>query len=188
MVVVVVDKSGFILRRADAVLVMVDLQDRLLAAMGRKDDVVAASIRLVKGCSHLGIPIIVTEQYPKGLGPTVSSLKDIVPTAIEKISFDCCGEDGFLTELKKTSRHQVILCGSETHICVLQTCVSLLQEGFDVHVIADAVCSRNDGDRDVALTTMRQAGAVVSSVETALFQILGKAGTAEFKEISAIVK
>ncbi len=169
-------------------MVMVDLQERLLAAMERKDDVVAAAARLAEGCSRLDVPTIVTEQYPKGLGPTVPILKDLVPNAIEKISFDCCGEKDFLRELKKTSRHQVVLCGSETHICVLQTCLSLLQGGFDVHVMADAVCSRRDEDRGLALKTMRQAGAVVSSVETALFQLLGRAGTSEFKEISAIVK
>ncbi len=180
--------SGFILRRDDSVLVMVDLQERLLAAMDKKEEVVGAASRLARGCYLLDVPIMVTEQYPKGLGPTVSVLKDIVPPAMEKISFDCCGEDGFLSELKRSSGNQVLLCGSETHICVLQTCISLLEEGYDVHVIADAVCSRDDADRDRALATMRQAGAVISSVETALFQLLGRAGTPEFKEISAIVK
>lgn len=180
--------SRFKLRRDDAVLVMVDLQERLLAAMERKEEVVAAAGRLLQGCGILGVPVVVTEQYPKGLGPTVPELQGISSTVVEKITFDCCGEESFLQALNGPKRRQVILCGSETHICVLQTCLSLLDEGHDVHVVTDAVCSRKDLDRDSALSTMRQAGAVVSSVETVLFQLVGRAGTAEFKEISAIVR
>lgn len=180
--------SGFTVDVDRAVLVVIDLQDRLMAAMPLRQEVIAAALRLIKGCSVLGVPILVTEQYPRGLGPTVEDLISHLPKGVEKLDFDCCGERSFLDSLKATGRNQVLVCGAEAHVCVLQTCLSLLDKGYDVHLVADAICSRKDSDKDIAMATARQAGVVVSSVETALFQMLKRAGSADFKEISAIVR
>jgi len=178
-----------VLDRDDCVLLVIDMQERLMAAMDRNEEATAAAGRLIEGCAVLQVPTIVTEQYPKGLGPTVPALTAILaPERFEKVSFDCCGEEGFLDALAATGRRQVLICGAEAHICVLQTCMGLLGAGYNVHIASDAVCSRSEEDRGSALGSMRQAGAVVSSTETALFQMLKAAGSDEFKRISRIVK
>ena len=107
---------------------------------------------------------------------------------IEKICFSCCGHEEFNSRLDALGRRTVLLTGMESHICVFQTCLDLLAMGYNVHVPWDAVCSRNDGNRDYALRLMERAGAIITSTETAAFQILGRAGTPEFKEISSLLK
>ena len=138
----------------------------------------------------MDIPLLITEQYPKGLGPTIPEIKDVIPSyaPIEKISFSCCGEPFFLEAVQVTGRQQVVLAGMETHVCVLQTCLDLLKEGFDVHVVSDAVCSRTEQNYRAGLEFMRDAGAVISCTETVLFQLLEKAGTEPFKIISKRIK
>ena len=138
----------------------------------------------------MDIPLLITEQYPKGLGPTIPEIKDVIPSyaPIEKISFSCCGEPFFLEAVQVTGRQQVVLAGMETHVCVLQTCLDLLKEGFDVHVVSDAVCSRTEQNYRAGLEFMRDAGAVISCTETVLFQLLAKAGTESFKIISKRIK
>jgi nicotinamidase-related amidase len=136
------------------------------------------------------IPIVHTQQYTRGLGPTVdavaSHLEGIEP--VEKIFFSCCGEEPFGEKLDSLGRSKVILTGMETHVCVLQTALDLLDAGYIVHVPWDAVCSRTDGNRDAGLRFMEQAGAVLTSTETVIFQVLEKAGTPQFKEISSLLK
>jgi nicotinamidase-related amidase len=131
-----------------------------------------------------------TEQYPKGLGPTVPELRAALEPAapVEKLTFDCCGEPTFAPALDAAGRPAVIVCGMETHICVLQTVLGLLARGATVHVAADAVCSRDPENARVALELMRDAGAVVTCTETVLFQLLERAGTPEFKAIQQLVK
>jgi nicotinamidase-related amidase len=132
----------------------------------------------------------VTEQYPKGLGPTVTEIKDsLQPYApIEKITFSCCGEKSFLDAASGTGKNQIILVGMETHVCVLQTCIDLLQAGHVVHVVSDAVCSRSFENYRTALEYMRDAGAVITCTETVLFQLLERAGSDEFRAISKRIK
>ncbi|MFO0753734.1 MAG: isochorismatase family protein, partial [Thermodesulfovibrionales bacterium] len=135
-------------------------------------------------------PVILTEQYPKGLGPTVSEIREILPSAapVEKMSFNCCEEPSFMREIKYIERKTLLLAGMEAHICVLQTCLSLLRDGFTVHVIRDAVCSRTKANWETGLAFMHDAGAVITSTETVLFQVLKKAGTEDFKAISQRIK
>jgi nicotinamidase-related amidase len=138
----------------------------------------------------LQVPVVVTEQYPKGLGRTVPELQAVIPgyKPIEKVAFNCCGEPAFLAEIRKLGKKSIIMTGMETHICVLQTTVGLLREGFTVHVVRDAICSRTDESWNTGIEYMRDAGAAVTATETVLFQLLKVAGTEEFKKISQRIK
>lgn len=180
----------FILKRDNALLVIVDIQERLAVAMSEKDRVIINTLHLLDAAKRMDIPLLITEQYPKGLGPTVSEIKDSVQSyaPIEKITFSCCGEGFFTEAVEETGRKQIILVGMETHVCVLQTCIDLLQADYNVHVVADAICSRTDANYRTALELMRDAGAVITCTETVLFQLLVKAGTEEFKAISKRIK
>jgi nicotinamidase-related amidase len=179
------------LDKADAALLIIDIQERLAAAMEQKNQVVKNTRHLVELAKMLRLPVLMTEQYPKGLGPTVPEIREALPAAaapIEKLSFNCCGEPKFLAELKGLGRNTIIVTGMETHICVLQTTLGLIQSGFTPHVMSDAVCSRAERNWTAGLELMRDAGAVVSCTETALFQLLGAAGTEEFKAVSRLIK
>jgi len=178
------------LKASECVLVIVDVQERLARIMERRSQVERALVVLIETARLHRIPIVLTQQYTKGLGPTVeeiaSRLEEI--EVVEKITFSCCLEESFVKSLDSLGRPKVILTGMETHICVLQTALDLLDSGYTVHVPWDAVCSRNDGNRDWGLRFMERAGAVLTSTETTAFQILERAGTAEFKAISSLLK
>lgn len=170
---------------------VVDIQDRLASVMSEREHVVKNTSLLIEAAKILHVPIVLTEQYPIGLGHTVKELREIFPPelkAIEKLHFSCCSEPGFLEEIQKLGRNKVILTGMETHICVLQTALGLLDEGYGVHFVSDAVCSRKKSDYEVGLGVAREAGAVITSAETVIFQLLEQAGTDEFKQISKLVK
>ncbi len=183
--------------REDAVLVLVDFQERLAAAMSRKDAVVATAARLARVAALLDIPMVVTRQYPKGLGGTVPELEAVlVPAAQEgarvmsadKVAFCCAAEAAFCEALDSTGRGQVVLCGMETHICIAQTALALAAEGRQVQVVADACCSRSERDHDVALDRLRAAGVTVTTSEAVIYEAVREAGTEEFKNLLAIVK
>lgn len=180
----------FLLEKEEAVFVIVDIQERLAAVMSERQKVIDNCLHLVEISRLLSIPIVVTEQYPKGLGPTVSEIRAALPSydPDEKISFSCCEDAEFIKRLYATGRKKVILAGMETHVCVLQTCIGLLKEGYPAHVVGDAVCSRTKADFKTGLEYMRDAGAVITGTETVLFQLLEKAGTDEFKIISKRIK
>lgn len=182
--------SGFQLQREDAAVLVVDIQERLAVVMDEREKVVANAGHLIAAAKLLGVPVVHTEQYPKGLGPTVPELRAaLAPAApVEKLTFDCCGEPSFAPALGQTGRTTVIVCGMEAHICVLQTVLGLLAQGLAVHVAADAVCSRKPENARVALELMRDAGAVVTCTETVMFQLLVRAGTPEFKEIQRRIR
>lgn len=183
--------AKFTLERDRAVLVVVDVQERLTPAMDEKvyKRILRSIELLVQGSKVLQLPIVTTEQYPRGLGHTVVELADACAAGVvEKVAFGCCGEPNFLQRLKEIGRPQVIVVGMEAHVCVYQTVLGLLAAGYHVHLLQDAICSRSKLDFRVAVENARAAGAVVSTVETALFQMLQVAGTAEFKAISALVK
>jgi nicotinamidase-related amidase len=178
------------LTRAEACLVVVDIQDRLLPAIFERDRVVENAVRLIKGAGILGIGVLATEQYRKGLGATVTEVADAITgfSPLEKLAFSACGAKEFLPALKARKATAAILCGIETHVCVSQTCLDLLDEGVNVFVVADAVSSRTAENHQLGLDRMRAAGAVIVSTEMALFELLGQAGTEEFKQILALVK
>jgi len=180
----------FFLKRDRVTLVIVDIQERLAPAMKVKDKIVANTVHLIEAAKLLKLPLLVTEQYPKGLGRTIPEISETLPeyAPIEKIAFSCCGERSFLDAVSATEKTQVILTGMETHVCVLQTCIDLLKAGYHVHAAADAICSRSKDNYRVALEFMRDAGAVISSTETILFQLLEKAGSEAFKTISSRIK
>lgn len=174
----------------DSLLAVIDIQDRLASVMQRKDEVVKNCLHLIELATMKNIPVVVTEQYPKGLGRTVAEIQAALPAyrPVEKNAFNCCDEPSFLRELRSSGRRKVFLTGMETHICVLQTCIGLLKKGFTTHVVQDAVCSRTQENWSVGLGFMRDAGAVITCTETVLFQLLRVAGTEEFKKISQRIK
>ena len=189
--------ASTVARRDDAVLVIVDEQERLAAAMQRRDPVVAATVRLVRVAVLLGLPILVTRQYPKGLGDLVAELADVVTAAelgsdavrrVDKLTFDCFREPRFSGAFAHTVRRQLVLAGMETHICITQTALSAVREGFDVHIVADACCSRDDVHHALALERMRAAGAAITSSESVMYELVGEAGTDEFRALLGIVK
>jgi nicotinamidase-related amidase len=179
------------LERAKAAVLVVDIQSRLTPAM--PPETLARGVKytraLVGAAKELGLPVLATEQYPKGLGPLIPEVKDILPSPpLEKVHFSCGADPAFAAALEKTGRRQVIVCGMETHVCVFQTVRDLLSHGYEVHVCADAVSSRTEEHRRVGLELCRQAGAIVTTAETAIFDLLHQAGTAEFKKVSPLVK
>ena len=183
-------RNKFFIGKDEAVLVIVDIQEKLAAVMKERQKVIDNVLHLIEIARLLNIPIILNEQYPKGLGHTVSEIKESLNSyqPVEKLTFSCCGQPDFLKSLASAGRKKVILCGMETHVCVLQTCIGLLSEGYEVHVVKDAICSRTKDNFVTGIEFMRDAGAVITCTETALFQLLEKAGTEEFKVISKRIK
>jgi nicotinamidase-related amidase len=178
------------LERGRSVLVVVDVQEAFRPAVVDFDRIVQNVAVLVQGARVLDIPVLVTEQYPKGLGRTVPEvnrhLDGIEP--IEKLCFSAAEAGEFAERLSESGREQVLLSGIESHVCVNQTADDLLRGGSEVHVASDAVSSRTVENRNLGLQKMERAGAVITSVETALFELLRAAGTPEFKEIQKLVK
>lgn len=180
----------FFLNQKDSALVIVDIQEKLAAVMKERQQVIDNVLHLIETARLLNIPIILNEQYPKGIGHTVPEIKAALDTyqPVEKLTFSCCGQPDFLSKLASTNRKKIILCGMETHVCVLQTCIGLLKEGCIVHVVKDAICSRTKDNFKTGIEFMRNTGAVITSTETVLFQLLEKSGTEEFKMISKRIK
>jgi nicotinamidase-related amidase len=180
----------FFLSKEDTVLLIIDIQEKLAVVMKERDRIVKNNLHLIELAKMIGVPVMVTEQYPKGIGTTVAEIREALPLyrPIEKMTFDCCGQPAFFEDLKKHNKSSVVLTGMETHICVLQTCIGLLRSGINVHLVQDAMCSRTKENWKTGIEFMREAGAVVTSTETVLFQLLKVAGTEEFKKISKRIK
>jgi nicotinamidase-related amidase len=182
--------------RTKAVLVVIDLQERLTAAMPARASVLDAADKLVRVAALTGVPVIVTRQYPAGLGDVEPRLRaalvvaagQVSVTTTDKTAFDCFSDDAFAARLEETGRRQLIVAGMESHICVVQTVLAGVRAGFDVHVVAEACCSRDAGSHEIALARMRQAGAVVTSTESVLYELVGVAGTDEFRALLKVVK
>jgi nicotinamidase-related amidase len=179
--------SRYKLEREKTALLVVDVQERLCAAMEPKalERLVNRTNAAVAGAKALGVPVVFTEQYPKGLGPTIASLRGYAEKPIEKVNFSCA-LDEVLAAFK--GRDQILVTGMETHVCVFQTARDLVDRKLTPYLCADAVLSRTEEDRQVGLELCRGAGAVITTVEAALFDLLGRAGTPEFKIVSALVK
>lgn len=193
------------IKRKDAVLVVIDIQDKLLPAMKAPEELEAAVCKLIRGCRYLDVPVIVTEQYPKGLGGTTNpvmkalteplgdgatncanDVKSVEPIA--KTSFSALGEAAFKKRLAESGKNTVILAGIEAHICVQQTAEDLLAAGYKVFVVNDCIASRSNNDRKFAGRRMSEAGAVGTTYESVLFEMVENAKNPGFKEISALVK
>ena len=181
------------LKKEDTSIVVVDMQERLMSAMpGTESGTAVKNVKiLLEAAGLLGIPVNVTEQYPKGLGPTISDIKESVGEGfhpVEKLVFSCARSPEFMDELKALDRSSVLLCGVETHVCVLQTAIDLVNDGYHVFVPADAVVSRKKLDWEKGMELMDKAGAIVGTTEAFLFQLLERAGTDEFRQISKLVR
>jgi nicotinamidase-related amidase len=167
-------------------LVVVDVQEAFRKAIPDFERVAKATATLIEGAEAIGIPIVITEQYPKGLGETVPEVAEHLPQGtkpLEKLIFSAAEAEGFDLE----GRDQALVCGVETHVCVNQTALDLLASGVDVQVAEDAVSSRFEENKWVGLHKMERAGAEITSVETALFELLGRAGTDEFKRVQKLI-
>ncbi|NDH05456.1 isochorismatase family protein [bacterium] len=178
----------FRLKVEDTALLVVDLQEKLLPKIINADDVARNATFIVKAAKTLGVPVLATEQYPKGLGSTVEPLRGLIEKVWEKQSFSAVREGGVLDFLKSDARIKVVLVGIEAHICVMQTVLDLLNQGFHVFICVDAVSSRYAIDVKIALKRMQQAGAVLVTSETCVYELLETAANPVFKEISAMVQ
>src|ERR1043166_6286273 len=178
------------LKRAHAGLLVVDIQDKLLPFMFEKERLVRKSVFLIKGAEGLKLPVFVTEQYRKGLGLTTPEIASAIAgfAPVEKVTFSSCGAPGLIATLKSKGITDLLLCGIEAHVCVLQTCLDLVKNGFNVFVVADAISARNPENTRLATDRMRDAGALIVSTEMVFFELLERAATDEFKQILALVR
>ena len=172
------------------VLVIVDVQEKLAYLMYEKEMLFENLQRIIKGAQVLGIPILWNEQNPEGLGPTITEISHLLNgiQPISKLSFSCCGNERFMQQLKALNRQHVLLAGIEAHVCIYQTSADLLSLGYEVHVIADAISSRTAINKHIGLEKVRDLGASLTTVETALFELLKVAEGVKFKEILKIVR
>jgi nicotinamidase-related amidase len=177
-----------LLERAKSLLLLVDMQERLVPAMAGAADVTANCSILLRAAEALAVPVLASEQYPKGLGPTVPELVALAPRRLEKVEFSVYANPAIRDELSRSGRKQVVLCGIEAHVCVLQTGLELVEAGFQVFVAADAVASRRPESREVALQRLGRAGATLITAEMALFEWLRSAGAPEFRAISQLIR
>ncbi len=170
--------------------VQVDVQERLFPFIANNEELEKNLVRLVKGLKTHKIPMLINEQYKKGLGETIDSLKDLVEEYphFEKTTFSCCGQEEGLEKLKSLNKKYVILAGIETHVCVLQTALDLLEVGLVPVLVVDCVGSRKDLDKEIAIKRMLQAGVVLTTYESLLFELTQSSKHENFKEISKLVK
>mgnify|MGYP002651293759 CR=1 FL=1 len=183
--------AQFSLRAGNSALLVVDIQEAFRKAIPDFSLTVANAAIAVRGCEALGVPVLVTEQYPAGLGRTAEELLlsfSSEPSVFEKTAFSAYRAEGLNTELARLAVGQIILCGFETHVCVNQTAHDLLAAGFAVHLLSDAVASRFEHDRNAGIAKMYQNGVVPSSVEMALFELMNDAKHPKFKDIQALIK
>ncbi len=178
------------LKVEDTVLVVIDVQEKLARAMYDKEAIAENTAKLVKGAKILGVPVVWTEQNPQGLGPTLPQVSELLTDTkpVTKLSFSCCGEPAFMSELEGLQRKQILMCGIEAHVCVYQTAADLVSRGYEVQVVTDAVASRTCENKAVGLERSKAAGASWTSTETALFELLKVAGGDKFKQMLKVVK
>ncbi|MFW6080990.1 MAG: hydrolase [Desulfosalsimonas sp.] len=178
------------LRKQDAMLLVIDVQGKLARSVYEAEYVLLNQQKLAKGANLSDLPVILTEQNPRGLGSTVPEIRELLGElpAFEKTAFNACLEQKFFSDMRSTGRKQVLVCGIEAHVCVFQTVANLLDLSYEVHVAADAVSSRSAWNREIALQRMLKMGAVITSTEMALFELMEVAEGDKFKEFTRIVK
>ena len=180
----------FRLKRNETSAVVIDVQEKLFPLIHEHEQLAKNMSILIQGMKVLGIPLLVTQQYTKGLGGTVTQINEAIGDYkhIEKLAFSCCGDERFMGELKRLNKKNVILMGIESHVCVLQTALDLIAEEFQPVLIEDCVSSRKLNDKKIAVERMRQSGAIVSTYESILFELTEVSGTDLFKSIVKLVK
>lgn len=183
-------RHAHMLERENVLLLVIDYQQKLLAAFKEPEATLQTCVKLIRFARILGLPIVWTEQYPKGLGPTVDSVKSELAhlAPIEKLTFSCFGEASFVSALSAHSSGQLMVCGIETHICVEQTVLDGIAAGYQMHVVTDACASRRIQDHDTGLRKIEQAGGILSCSEMAMYEILRASDAKEFREVLKIVK
>lgn len=176
--------------KENTMALMIDFQEKLVPAINDKDSIVESAVKLLSGLKVLGCPVIFTQQYTKGLGMTVESMQETQDefSYFDKTSFSCLDNEAICEVIEKSGKDTIIVTGMESHICVMQTVSDLLEKGYKVYIVSDCIGSRTDFNKQNGLERMKQEGAVISSVESVLFEMTRKAGSAEFKEISKIIK
>ena len=183
-------KGDRMLAAENTCLIVIDIQEKLLPVMQDPEQVVKNTSVLIQAAKSLSIPILWCQQAPKALGPTLgellSLLEDLEP--INKSSFSCSGDEQFIEQINALKPWTAILCGIETHVCVFQTAMDLIQTGLDVHVIADATSSRTQENKDIGINRMAKEGAVISSTEMLLFELLRNAKHEKFRELAKLIK
>lgn len=184
------ERHKVILKKEQTALLIIDVQEKILNVMSRKDDLIKSCLKLIRGFKALNSPIFFTEQYPKGLGATAEELKAELTglSPVQKLSFSCFGAENFFKRLIDNGIEQVVVAGIEAHVCVQQTVLDLIANGFQVNAAADALSSRNMLDYETALRRMDAHGAEITTTESILFEMLNVCGTEEFKAVSKIVK
>jgi nicotinamidase-related amidase len=181
-------RSPELMNREDSALLVVDAQVKLLDIIPGRERIIWNIRRLLDAAKILGVPIAATEQYPDRLSPTVPELKERIGSAPDKLCFSACVCGEIFEQWKNDNRYKVLVCGIETHVCILQTALDLTAAGFEVYVAVDATSARYDVDRETALRRMEAAGIILSTAETAMFEWCETAEAAEFKQISALAK
>jgi nicotinamidase-related amidase len=179
------------LSRETAALAVIDMQEAFRAVILDFGEVATRIAKAVQGARLLEVPVVVTEQYPRGLKHTAEEIIPHLPPepgVIEKMCFSSCGAAGFESELASRNVKQVIVCGIEAHICVTQTVIDLLSNGFEVHLLVDCITSRKPESKQVALARLTQAGAVQSNLEMALFEMMRSADSPQFKAVQSLIK
>ena len=183
-------RHEYVATREGSLLLIIDFQQGLLKVIDSWERIARKVSQLIQAADILGVPVLVTEQYKKGLGETHPELLRAIksPLVFQKEHFSACLERDFLSVVHSFHRQEIVVAGMETHVCVLQTCLDLIKSGFRVHLVTDAVASRVSENRDIAIDLLRQAGAVVSSTEIVIFQWACRANTDDFRRILPIVK
>jgi nicotinamidase-related amidase len=183
-------RSEYVALRGESVLLIIDIQQAMLKVIAGWEQVADKVRQLIEAANTLTVPILLTEQYRKGLGQTLPQLLHEIdaPKVLPKEHFSACLEPDFLPVIASMNRGKIIVVGMETHVCVLQTCLDLLKSGYQVHLVTDAVASRTEANRQVAIDMLRQAGAVITSTEIVIFQWACRANTNEFRKILPIIK
>ncbi len=179
-----------LMNREDTIFIVIDFQEKLMPVMSGREVLEDRVCRLASGMKKLGIPHLVTQQYTKGIGQTIAPVAEAVGkfTPIDKTSFSCMNNEEFVAKLEESGKRTAVVCGIEAHICLQQTVLHLLAKGFRVYVPADCTSSRSEQDKLWSLTRMGEAGAVITTYEAVLYELLGDAKAEEFKAISKIVK
>jgi nicotinamidase-related amidase len=173
---------------ADTGLLVIDVQEKLVPRIPARDALIRNIAFLIDGARLLHMPVQATEQYPRGLGPTVPDLAQRLPDRPDKVAFSCCAIPGVVEGFRTQARPKVVLAGIETHVCVQQTALDLLAQDFHVYIPVDAVASRSPVDHEVALRRLEKAGAILTTTETCVFEWVGGAGHPAFKEVSRLVQ
>lgn len=177
------------LKRGDTAILIVDDQERLVPAVSNREAMIERTRMLLQGLKALGVPMIVSEQYPKGLGPTIPEIAELIDSEpLPKMTFSCYADEELRKAIDATGCSSVLVCGTETHVCVLQSAIDMKNAGKNVVIVEDCVSSRKPHDIEIGLRRAEEEGVCISTAETVLFELLERADSPEFKIISKLIK